>query len=287
MARYETTIEVAGPWSLRTSKRFWEEFTPTAIAADGDPDVLHARFISERDWTAVSARITHQDATARIELSGDGDLIAAAGQVARFLSLDVDATAWSDVGDRDPVIASAQRQLPGFRPCGFHSPYEAAAWCVLSQRMRVPDAARLRRHLIATYGDDGAFPAPGALLQAVDSGDLTLPGRKADYLAAVAIAALDGILDGPRLRALPEEEAREQLLSIKGIGPFATDLILIRGTNARDIVPRAERRLHAEIAYRYGPGVTLTDISDAWRPFRSWAAVHLRALREQRTHEMS
>lgn len=292
MTRHVVKIEVAGPWCLRTSKRFWEGFRPAAIPPGGDPDVLQARLVSEHDWTAATAHVTQHDGAehgtaARIEVSGNGDLDAAAEQTARFLSLDIDATGWPDVGDRDPIVADAQRALPGFRPCGFHSPYEAAAWAVLSQRTRVPDAARLRRELIAKHGDDGAFPAPADLTRAVETGALVLPGRKAEYLVAVAHAALDGILNGPHLRALPEDDAREQLLSITGIGPFATDLTLIRGANTVDVLPRAERRLDAEITHLYGPGATLADVSDTWRPFRSWAAVHLRARRGERMHEMS
>ncbi len=287
MTRHVATVEVVGPWSLRTSKRFWEGFRPTAISPGGDPDVLHARFVSEHDWTPATAHVTQHGSAARIEVSGDGDLDAAAGQVARFLSLDIDATDWPGVGDRDPIIAAAQRALPGFRPCGFHSPYEAAAWAVLSGRTRVPEAARLRRDLIATHGVDGAFPAPADLIRAVETRGLVLPGRKAEYLAAVAHAALNGMLHGPYLRALPEDDARDQLLSITGIGPFAADLTLIRGANTVDILPRAERRLDAEINHLYGPGATLADASGTWRPFRSWAAVYLRALRGERMHETS
>ncbi len=285
MTRHVVTVEVRGPWSLQTSRRFWEGFVPTAIPA-GDPDVLHARFVSEHDWTPATAQITQDGATARIEVSGDGDLDAAAEQVARFLSLDIDATAWPDVGDRDPIIAAAQRALPGFRPCGFHSPYEAAAWAVLSQRTRVPVAAQFRRQLIATHGTDGAFPAPADLVHAVDMGELVLPGRKTEYLVAVAHAALDGVLNGPHLRGLPENDARDQLLSITGVGPFAADLALIRGANTIDVLPRTERRLDAEVRHLYGSDVTLADVSDPWRPFRSWAAVHLRARREGRMGEM-
>ena len=62
------------------------------------------------------------------------------------------------LGRRDPVIADAQARLPGLRPCGFHSPYEAAAWSVLAQRLRISQAARLRAELIARYGEGGAFP---------------------------------------------------------------------------------------------------------------------------------
>ncbi len=58
-------------------------------------------------------------------MNGEGDLGAAAGQVALFLSLNINANAWPDAGWREPVIPAAQAALPGFRPCGFHSPYGA------------------------------------------------------------------------------------------------------------------------------------------------------------------
>jgi DNA-3-methyladenine glycosylase II len=51
-------------------------------------------------------------------------------------------------------------------------------------------------------------------------------------------------------------------------------------------LPTHERRLNAEIIERYGPGRTLDEVSAGWRPFRTWASVHLRALRERRTHEI-
>jgi DNA-3-methyladenine glycosylase II len=72
---------------------------------------------------------------------------------------------------------------------------------------------------------------------------------------------------------------------VKGLGPFAAELVVVRGANAPDALPRHEPRLDAEIAERYGLGHTLAEVSQAWRPYRTWAAVHLRALREQRTGE--
>src|SRR5438477_326379 len=83
---------------------------------------------------------------------------------------------------RVSVIADAQARLPGLRPCGFHSPYEAAAWSVLAQRLRIVQAAGLRAELIARHGQDGAFPPPHTLARAA----LDLPGRKGEYLRAVA-----------------------------------------------------------------------------------------------------
>lgn len=181
------------------------------------------------------------------------------------------------------MIAAAQHELPGLRPCGFHSPYEAAAWAVLSQRLRIVQAARLRADIVARHGDRGAFPSPGRLVAL----DLALPGRKGEYLRAVAEAALDGQPDCAALRSVDPDAAIAAVQQIKGLGPFAAELVVLRGANVPDGLPRHERRLDAEIIAKYGPGRTLAEVSEAWRPFRTWAAVYLRALRERRTHEIA
>jgi DNA-3-methyladenine glycosylase II len=283
MARRVAEFEVLGPWSLQASRQFWEGFTPAALPGETGGPGLRAVFCAEGDWRRAEAEVTQAGDTARVVLAGDGDLDAAAGQVCRFLSLDVDGRGWPEVGRRDPVIADAQARLPGLRPCGFHSPYEAAAWSVLSQRLRVVQAAGLRAELIARHGDDGAFPPPATLARL----DLDLPGRKGEYLRAVAEAAADGLLDGAALRAIDPGPAIERVQQVKGLGPFAAELVVLRGANAPDAVPHHERRLNAEIAERYGPGRTLADVSEAWRPYRTWAAVCLRVLREQRTGEIA
>jgi hypothetical protein len=59
------------------------------------------------------------------------------------------------------------------------------------------------------------------------------------------------------------------------------------GRYGPDALPSHARRLGAEIAERYGPDRTLAEVSQAWRPYRTWAAVHLRALQEQRTGEIA
>lgn len=283
MTQHSTDVEVLGPWSLATSKTFWEGFAPAALTGQDEAHRLRSVFCAEGDWRRVEVAVTQQGSTARILLTGDGDLEAATAQAGRFLSLDVDARGWPAVAERDPVMAEAQAQLSGLRPCGFHSPYEAAAWSVLSQRVRIVQAARLRDDLVERHGDDGAFPAPAVLRRL----DLGLPGRKAEYLRAVAEAALEGRLDGAGLRSVDPDEAVRAVQEIKGLGPFAAELVVIRGANAPDALPRNEHRLGAEVAERYGPDATLAEVSEAWRPFRSWAAVHLRSLREERTREIS
>jgi DNA-3-methyladenine glycosylase II len=282
MRTHTVNRQVRGPWSLATSREFWEGFTPAALGGRSEPDTLSTVYRVEADWSRAEAKVTQRKSTATIVVTGGGDLGEAADQAARFLALDVDGRGWIDVARRDQVIAEAQHELPGLRPCGFHSPYEAAAWAVLSQRLRIVQAARLRAEIIDRHGDRGAFPSPEALLRL----DLDLPGRKGEYLRAVAAAALDGQLDGNALRSMDPGQAVQAVQEVKGLGPFAAELVVLRGANIPDGLPAHERRLEAEITERYGPGRTLGEVSAAWRPFRTWAAVHLRALRERRTHEI-
>lgn len=273
---HEVTVDVRGPWSLATSRAFWEGFGPAELAAQPDPDRLHTVFRVDRDWSRAAVAVGQRGQAAHLSLHGDGDLDAAAAQVARFLALDVDARGWPDVAARDPVLADAVAARPGLRPCGFHSPYEAAAWSVLAQRTRVPVAARLREELVARHGDDGAFPAPARLRGL----DLDLPGRKAEYLRAVAEAALDGRLDGAALRAVDPDTAVARVREVLGLGPFGAELVVVRGANAPDALAAHEPRLADEVAHRYGR--PLAEVADGWRPFRTWASVHLRILREER-----
>ena len=168
------------------------------------------------------------------------------------------------------MIADAQERLPGLRPCGFHSPYEAAAWAVLSQRLRIVQAARLRDDLVRRHGDDGAFPAPAALRTL----DLDLPGRKAEYLHAVAEAALDGGStargSGPSSPRRPSRPCRRS----RGSGRSPPSSWSSAARTPRTACRRHERRLDDEVTERYGRPVA--EVAEAWRPFRTWASVHLR-----------
>lgn len=282
MRRHEVTVTVLGPWSVETSRAFWQGFAPNLLPLGGEGGELSSAFLAEADWRRAEVVVTQHSDEAHLALTGDGDLDAAAAQVCRFLGLDVDGRGWPQVAERDPVIADAQARLPGLRPCGFYSAYEAAAWSVLSQRTRIVQAAQVRRDLADRYGDDGAFPSP----QVLRALDLDLPGRKTEYLQAVADAALDGRLDTAALRSLDAEEAIRRVQEITGLGPFAAELVVVRGANAPDVMPRHERRLLAEMEHLYGPSHSVDEVSGRWRPYRTWAAVHLRALREERTHEV-
>jgi DNA-3-methyladenine glycosylase II len=123
---------------------------------------------------------------------------------------------------------------------------------------------------------------------------LTLDGidsvsdQKLQRLQAVASAALDGALDPVVLRGQEAGEALTRLRAIHGIGPFGAELVLVRGAGAPDVFPSNERRLHQAMRTLYeipdAPVEQLAGIAAGWRPYRSWAALLLRAWWEDHRH---
>src|SRR5258708_34829685 len=114
MAGRAVGFEPRGPWPRATSRRFWEGFTPAELAGQPAGPGLRTVFCADEDWRRAEVEVTQAADTARIVVTGDGDLAAAAAR--RFLALDVDARGWPGVGRRQPGIRDAQQRLPGLRP---------------------------------------------------------------------------------------------------------------------------------------------------------------------------
>lgn len=290
-----TELRAEGPFDLTASGRFLEGFTPAARPdAAGEPGLLRLAFPVEGSWEHAGVLI-RQRAPGSVEVSvavGEEVAAAAVRQVRRILSLDVDGSGFSAIGRADPVVGELQARYPGLRPVLFHSPYEAACWTIITNRIRMPQAARIKQRIAERYGElvevDGrqlaSFPAPEAL-QAIEQ-PLGLPEVKIERLRAIARAAQEGVLDAESLRALEPDEALRQLQRLPGIGPFSAQLILVRGAGHPDVFPDSEERLHAEMRELYAlpeaSPAALAEVADRWRPYRSWVALLLRTHREAR-----
>jgi DNA-3-methyladenine glycosylase II len=286
MSPIRFVIEPDVPFSLGAAASFG--FGPNMGRPKPEGDVMRLAFVL--DGHAEHAGVLlRQRADGAIEATVDGTRVATAAerQVRRILSLDHPGKGWLAVGRRDPVIGRLQQDHPGLRPVLFHSPYEGAAWSVISHRRGRTQAAPLRTRLSAELGRTfelggetlAAFPLPDTLATLK-----TFPGfepQRIERLRGIARAALDGKLDADRLGAMPPEAARAELETLPGIGPFYADLILVRATGLADLLPRAEPRMLAYAGHFYGlrgpaTAAQLHKIADTWTPYRTWGVVLLR-----------
>jgi DNA-3-methyladenine glycosylase II len=291
-------ITPRGPFSLAASGRFLEGFAPAHYHGHGPDDPIRLAFPADDGHSTVGAAV-HQapDGTVLADLTGDAESVAARAQLSRIFSLDTDGSGFAHVAEADPVVAGLAAGYPGLRPVCFGSPYEAAAWAVIGQRIRITQAAAIKARIAERHGEHltvagarlAAFPAPRVLRDL--AGLPELPQIKSERLRALGDAALAGDLDAARLRTMQPADALARLCILPGIGPFSAELILIRGAAHPDLFPARERRLHAAMADAYhldnpSPG-QLAALSARWAPYRSWVALLLRIHREEITGEIA
>ena len=157
-----------GPFSLAAAAAFAEGFPGTGAGGTGaggtgaggadsaGADVeLRFSWAVDGDWRTVTATVAQRGGAVTAAFAGPPppELAARARRdLERILSLDVDGTGFAAVGERDPVVARLQRRFPGLRPVLFYTPYEAAAWAVIGQRIRMNQAAVVKRRLARDLG---------------------------------------------------------------------------------------------------------------------------------------
>ena len=200
-----------------------------------------------------------------------------------MLSLDHSGREWEAVGERDPVIGRLQAEHRGLRPVLFHSPYEAAAWSILSQRRHRTQATAMRRRLGAEHGrifklpagDLEAFPLPEDLLRVASFPSSNRSASSASIRSPARRST--GSLDPARLLGMALGRGARRPVPSPGIGPMYSSLILLRSSGATDVMTFNEPHLPDYVAHFYGlPGpatpAELERIAAAWRPFRTWTA---------------
>lgn len=277
-------VEPSGPFSLAEANRYFGGWPVLA----SDPSAIVMAFPVE-GWRRSAAVVVRQDAAGGLTgevHDADGEDAEAAWRTAlAALSVDADGAGFPAVGERDPVIGALQTHFGAVRPVCFHTPYEAAAGLVIGHRLSIVQTRAIRARLSEAHGDAVtvgderffAFPRPHVLLELDRFG--VVSGEKMERVHGIASAALAGRLDRERLRRLPYDEALAELRSLRGVGAFIAQGILIRGASLVDEVSDDEVTAQA-VQYAYSlttvpDRAAILRIAEAWRPYRAWATVLL------------
>jgi DNA-3-methyladenine glycosylase II len=266
--RMQTAIR--GPYDLARQSEFFGGWVRTA-----DHGIVMA--FPVEGWTHSAAVVVRQRGdTAEGEVYGGSG--PAWAQALAVLSLDADGTGFPAVGEHDPVIGKLQREHAYLRPVLFHSPYEAACAFIIGHRLRISQGRAIRARMAREHGEAfevggttvHAFPAPRRLRELT-----TVPGvndEKVARLHGIAEAAMDGLLDRARLRAMPVDEALADVRKLRGVGAFFAAGIVLRGAGLVDAVSDDEMT-RAGIKRLYGTAEDADRIIDGWRPYRMWCSV--------------
>lgn len=190
----------------------------------------------------------------------------------------------------DRVMRRLTRCFPGFRPILTPDVFEAAAWAIIGQQVNLQFAYRLKSRLVE-YVDRSfvidktkyyLFPSASEVadIKYETLRTMQFSGRKAEYLLDFSRMAAGGKLDLEGLADLDYESALENLLSIRGLGPWSANYILMRGAGHRDAFPVGDSGINHAVRNLYGldkkPNTELLlELGERWRPYRSLATFYL------------
>ena len=208
------------------------------------------------------------------------DLFTMVTRVRRLFDLDADPLAIDAHLGRDRRLAPSVRARPGLRVPGAWDTFEIAVRAILGQQVSVAGATTLAGRLVERFGRPAAggtdgltylFPTPRALADA-EVASIGLPRARAAAIVGLARATADGH------RPL---EPGSGPIELAGIGPWTAAYIAMRGGRDPDAFPAGDLVLRRALAAGGQPppperGVLL--LSEPWRPWRAYAAMHLWSL---------
>jgi AraC family transcriptional regulator, regulatory protein of adaptative response / DNA-3-methyladenine glycosylase II len=188
----------------------------------------------------------------------------------------------TDVLGGDALLGPVVKRNPGQRVPGHVDGAELAVRAVLGQQVSVGGARTLAARLTARVGDivtgDGElthlFPTAAAIAELpVDA--FAMPKARARALLALtgAIADEKVVIDPGADR----DELSAKLVELPGIGPWTASYVRMRAQSDPDVF------LPTDLGVRHGlerlgaPGdpASAAARAEAWRPWRSYALMHL------------
>jgi AraC family transcriptional regulator of adaptative response / DNA-3-methyladenine glycosylase II len=200
----------------------------------------------------------------------------------RIFDLNADPLQINEHLRRDPLLTAAVNKTPGLRVPGAWDGFEATVRAVLGQQISVSAARTLAGRFAAAFGTP--LETPFAELTTVFPTPEQVAARNVNELIRLGILAkraqtildLSAALSRGELALTPSADVAAtlaQLKTIAGIGDWTAQYIAMRALTWPDAFPHTDLGVMKALDEK-NPKQILAR-SEAWRPWRAYAVVHL------------
>lgn len=238
-------------------------------------------------WIEVGPVRGRNQLRVRLHLAEPRALVETADRVRRVFDLGAEPSGIAACLRRDPHVGGLAKRLRGVRVPGAWDGFELAVRAVLGQQVTVRAATTLAGRLVEAYGEPlaphaerpaelrFAFPLPDTLARArVER--IGLPRARARTISHLARAVAGGELNLDP--SAPYEETVARLKALPGIGEWTAQYVAMRALGQPDAFPAADLGLRQALADGSGRMPSAAEVermSEAWRPWRAYAAMCL------------
>jgi DNA-3-methyladenine glycosylase II len=168
------------------------------------------------------------------------------------------------------------------KPHNRRTPFVALVTAVTHQQLNGTAAQTILKRFLALYPGK-RFPLPEDVLATPDDRMRTAGLSRAKVAAIKDIAAktVEGIVPGSRaITKLSDAEIIERLTSVRGVGPWTVEMLLMFTLGRPDVLPATDYGVRKGFAVTFGwkdlpTPKELLEYGERWRPHRTTAAWYL------------
>ena len=296
MSRETTFIEPVAPFDFDLTAGYHTYFQGR-YGSDSLEDGVYRRLLDLGGnllLASVSSVGSVDQPRLQIDLQGErlgAEHVAnAARRVGWLLGADQDLGPFYSMASRDHILSSIAERFRGLHLPHTATVFEALVLAILGQQISTQVARVIRTLLIETYGPrlmaDGvtyyAFPRPDRLAEAPveELRGLKLSWRKAEYVRGIAVSALQEAEGLEYLHRLDDGEVISRVTSLRGVGPWTAQWLLVRALGRPDALPLGDLALRRTVS-KLGFGGQLVhdkeveEYCQRWSPWRTYATVYM------------
>ena len=172
----------------------------------------------------------------------------------------------------------------GYRIIGQPDLFESLVWAVLGQQINLQFAYTLKQRFVEQYGEIldwndqkyFLFPSPEVVFKLTmeELLQLQFSRQKAKYTIGIAQEFVKGTLSKEKLKGLTLQNAKEELIKIKGIGNWTANYALMKTFRYPDAFPLEDAGVHNAIKSlkKMKAKPDLDQVKRIFKKYKGWEA---------------
>jgi len=188
---------------------------------------------------------------------------------------------------KDARLVSVMKKnpKPDFKPA--RNVYEALVRSIVYQQLSGKAAGTILKRFLALF-PGSSYPKPEVVLKmsVAKMRGAGLSGQKTEYIQDLSKKFLDGTIEPKKFRTMEDEEIRQHLIAVKGIGRWSADMFLMFALNRPDVLPTGDLGIRKGFQKLFKmkelpDSKKMERLAEAWRPYRTIASWYLWRLADE------
>ncbi len=256
--------------------RIENDIVTKALVADGVPVIFQ---ITNKDkyLNVDFLNLTKKQITIKIEVQTNNF-------IREWFDLETDLRPFYTLTRKDELLGDLVKKFKGYRIIGQPDLFESLVWAVLGQQINLQFAYTLKQRFVEQFGEkvnhDGIdyflFPMPKIVSQLTDSDLLPLQfsRQKSKYVKLIGEAFASNSVSKEALSKLSFEDAKTELMKIKGIGNWTANYALMKTFRYPNAFPLEDAGLHNAIKNlkKMKNKPSLEQVKHIFKKYKGWEA---------------